>query len=574
MKWINDIKVAYKILLLVVIAALSMAAIGYRGYAMIGSSRDSLEAMYQQNMQQLYCIGEAKYMMRDMQTRAVLALAADPADKGRFKELKEDSAKLRSSFDKNWSEYEAAATAMPDAGAKSETVRNAWANLNATMERIIDLCDAGDQAGAAALYKSKGGQATTDLRQPLEALQEEAQNTAEAIYQDIDSGSKEASFTMVIMSFIGLLLLGLGSWWIARAITDPLQYIVAVCTRLRDGDFRRDGQELMRRDEFGQVADVVFAMRENLSKLMSHTHQSSIQLASASEELNANAGQSAETSNQVARSVTDAAGAVAEQQSAVMASMEAIRRAASSVDSIRTQASNVAEQSTAASRYAVSGGEAIASSVAGIRSAENTVQDSAAVVDKLGSRSKEIGQIVEAISGIAEQTNLLALNAAIEAARAGEHGRGFAVVAEEVRKLAEQSGESARKITELIGTIQKDTQNAVNSMQEGCQAVAAGAKSVDALKEVFEKIQQLVEAATREASDMAAAVKVVAEDTDDLARQVETIDAQGAKVSDEMQTVSAATQEQSASAAEIASASTSLSRLATELQTSLGNFKF
>lgn len=276
------------------------------------------------------------------------------------------------------------------------------------MERIIDLCEAGDQAGAAALYKSKGGQATTDLRQPLEALQEEAQTTAEAIYQDIDSGSKEASFTMVIMSFIGLLLLGLGSWWIARAITEPLQYIVAVCTRLRDGDFRRDGQELTRRDEFGQVADVVFAVRENLSKLMSHTHQSSIQLASASEELNANAGQSAETSNQVARSVTD----------------------------------------------------------------------------------------------------------------------------------------------------------------------AAGAKSVDALKDVFEKIQQLVEAATREASDMAAAVKVVAEDTDDLARQVETIDAQGAKVSDEMQTVSAATQEQSASAAEIASASTSLSRLATELQTSLGSFKF
>jgi len=81
---------------------------------------------------------------------------------------------------------------------------------------------------------------------------------------------------------------------------------------------------------------------------------------------------------------------------------------------------------------------------------EESVIRSAHVVAKLGERSKQIGQIVDTISGIAGQTNLLALNAAIEAARAGEQGRGFAVVAEEVRKLAEQSQDAAKQIPSII----------------------------------------------------------------------------------------------------------------------------
>ena len=78
-------------------------------------------------------------------------------------------------------------------------------------------------------------------------------------------------------------------------------------------------------------------------------------------------------------------------------------------------------------------------------------------IDGLADKSKQIGAIVETITGIAEQTNLLALNTAIEAARAGEQGRGFAVVAEEVRKLAEESQEAAAQIARLISAIQVET---------------------------------------------------------------------------------------------------------------------
>ena len=209
-----------------------------------------------------------------------------------------------------------------------------------------------------------------------------------------------------------------------------------------------------------------------------------------------------------------------------------------------------------------------------IKSVETTVESSAAIVDKLGERSKEIGQIVESISAIADQTNLLALNAAIEAARAGEAGRGFSVVAEEVRKLAEQSGEAAQNISTLIAGIQADTDSAVSAMKEGREKVTTGAKAVEGLHDTFDKITQDVMRITTEITNIAASVKGVSESSQNIAEGIAEVDQQGQQVSDEMRNVSAATQEQSASAQEIASASDSLAHLAQELQETLAQFKF
>lgn len=123
---------------------------------------------------------------------------------------------------------------------------------------------------------------------------------------------------------------------------------------------------------------------------------------------------------------------------------------------------------------------------------DGTVTSSARVVAKLGERSKEIGQIVDTISGIAGQTNLLALNAAIEAARAGEQGRGFAEVADEVWKLAEQSQETAKKIETLIGDIQADTDTAVMAMNSGTLEVKTGAEVVNTAGAAFRGIAELI----------------------------------------------------------------------------------
>lgn len=147
-------------------------------------------------------------------------------------------------------------------------------------------------------------------------------------------------------------------------------------------------------------------------------------------------------------------------------------------------------------------------------------------------------------------------------------------MADEVRKLAEQSAESAQQIATIIQGIQKDTDAAVSSMQTGRQAVEDGAVSVDALREVFAQIQSLVDEVTQQVRAMNSSVQSADDDATNITKQVATINEQGKKVSAEMETVSAATEEQSASAAEIASASGSLAKLAQDLQGSLQNFKF
>jgi len=106
--------------------------------------------------------------------------------------------------------------------------------------------------------------------------------------------------------------------------------------------------------------------------------------------------------------------------------------------------------------------------------------------------------ITQSVAAIANQTNLLALNAAIEAARAGEHGRGFAVVAEEVRKLATQSGDSAREAAELIASVQGTTARAVESMRRGTTEVEAGSALAAGAGGALEQIMTVVEGTVRE----------------------------------------------------------------------------
>ena len=88
----------------------------------------------------------------------------------------------------------------------------------------------------------------------------------------------------------------------------------------------------------------------------------------------------------------------------------------------------------------------------------------------LAEQAQAIGEIIATVNDIAEQTNLLALNAAIEASRAGEQGKGFAVVAGEVKALADQSKKATAQVRQILGEIQKATNTAVLSTEEGKRA--------------------------------------------------------------------------------------------------------
>lgn len=233
----------------------------------------------------------------------------------------------------------------------------------------------------------------------------------------------------------------------------------------------------------------------------------------------------------------------------------------------------VAQQAAQAAEKAREGGRSAEKAVNQIINIEEKVNASAQVVILLGDRSKEIGQIVDTISGIAGQTNLLALNAAIEAARAGEQGRGFAVVAEEVRKLAEQSQEAAKQIAGLIGQIQVDTEKAVTAMNEGAREVKDGTVVVKAAGEAFQEIVQLVDQVSAQVREISASTQQMAGGSQAIVGTVQRIDDLSKQSASEAQNVSAATEEQLASMEEIAASSQALAKLAQDLQEAVGEFR-
>ena len=130
------------------------------------------------------------------------------------------------------------------------------------------------------------------------------------------------------------------------------------------------------------------------------------------------------------------------------------------------QAREVATVAADTRQVASDGAQRVAALANTLNGLAGDVSATSVQANDLGLRSTEIGSIVKVIAEIADQTNLLALNAAIEAARAGEQGRGFAVVADEVRKLAERTGEATRDIGSRIDAIRLDITAIVESMDK------------------------------------------------------------------------------------------------------------
>ncbi|MBS4097378.1 MAG: HAMP domain-containing protein [Sulfuricella sp.] len=182
------------------------------------------------------------------------------------------------------------------------------------------------------------------------------------------------------------------------------------------------------------------------------------------------------------------------------------------VDGIAQTFAQIAENSEAAatkSREAAGlardGSAIMQSTIQGMAKINSVVGEAAQSVETLGENSEKIGTIVSVIEEIAGQTNLLALNAAIEAARAGEQGRGFAVVADEVRKLAEKTGQATAEIGEVIQTIQKHTDYAVKAIQAGASEVQNGVVNANAAGASLDSILASAAQATIMVEDIASA---------------------------------------------------------------------
>ncbi|WP_026760148.1 methyl-accepting chemotaxis protein [Selenomonas ruminantium] len=376
-----------------------------------------------------------------------------------------------------------------------------------------------------------------------------------------------------VLIVIGFLLVAGICLTFAARITKPIVALEGQAAQLAEGNLRVDKLPITTSDEIGSMTNAFNKMQQNLHDLIGKMAATSEQVAAASEELTANAQQSADAAVHVASTIGEVSAGMDKQLVDIDGAKKNVDLVFNDITAMTEKTKKVSEASINTSDAAKQGELLMKDATTKMAHIETSVMNSADVVRTLGESSQQIGQIVEAISSIADQTNLLALNAAIEAARAGEHGRGFAVVADEVRKLAAESQESAEQIKARIQTIQQDTAHAVAAMEEGKTEVQLGAKAIKDVGEQFQDIMGQVNGIKTQIDEITSSVNSVSSGAGNIVEAVDSIDSVSRKTADHTSSISAATEEQSASNEEIAAASQSLAHLASDMQAAINKFK-
>jgi PAS domain S-box-containing protein len=358
----------------------------------------------------------------------------------------------------------------------------------------------------AFLRNDKGvGAETRNLLGGLMNLQAEA---AKAEYATAVTRYNRVLWTsagMIVVGGIGFLLF---AWLLIRAIVLPVRAATRAAQAIAQGDLRQS-LPTAGHDEIGDLIVQLTRMRDGLFE-MTHTirHDAGI-LKQAAFELDASAREAANMSEAQSASSTSMAAAV-EQMSV-------------SVDQVSEHANAAQDVTLASGKASEQGGRVIMTAVAEMRGITDAVNESARAIHSVEGLSGEIAGIVNVIKEIADQTNLLALNAAIEAARAGEQGRGFAVVADEVRKLAERTGNSTQQIAEMIGRIQGGASRAVKEMQTSVSQVEQGMRVASEAGDSMVSIQSGSGRVLQSVKDIALALKEQGTAAQEIAKGVERI---------------------------------------------------
>lgn len=381
------------------------------------------------------------------------------------------------------------------------------------------------------------------------------------------------AYTSLITTAILLMIAILALVFLTNRITKPLSNLQARAEQVAQGDLSQIEVNINSKNEIGRLAEALQTMVKNLKALVGQVAESSGQVVTSAEHLAISAEQSARAGDQIAVSLSQVSVGAENQLSTIDEALQAMTGIQNSIQQATRNTDQVVHFSEKTLLATQTGSDAVGKAMNQMDRIQNVVTQAADLVLKLGNRSNEIGEIVDAISGIAEQTNLLALNAAIEAARAGEQGRGFAVVAEEVRKLAEQSAEATKKITDLIREIQGDTEQAVQAMTVGTKEVETGAEVVGTAAKSFSEISNSVNTISEQIKGVHEMVQLVSRESSNVTMSINRLSNVSKEAVAHVQSVSASSEEQLAFVQEIARASQDLSTMAERLQGAVAKFK-
>lgn len=298
-------------------------------------------------------------------------------------------------------------------------------------------------------------------------------------------------------------------------------------------------------DELSSIARSFNAMLADFRSVLGGVNASAIAVSAAS--------------SQISHTSTTLRDATETQSEAVLTSAASTEQLTTSISTVAVNAADVRALSADSVSDTMNGCRLVDGLVGDISRVHDSVANMAHAVEEFVASTNTISSMTQQVKEIADQTNLLALNAAIEAARAGEQGRGFAVVADEVRKLAEKSGQSANQIEAVTHQIHTQSGLVATTIEAGLESIASSVAKAGAVKEALQSSQRKVEQANDGVNDIAGSVK-----EQELA---------SLEIAKNMERISRVTEQTSEASGEARQAAASLSNMAEELKQMVSRFR-
>ncbi|MCY6484899.1 methyl-accepting chemotaxis protein [Clostridium aestuarii] len=369
---------------------------------------------------------------------------------------------------------------------------------------------------------------------------------------------------IIISTFIGII--------ISRSITNPINNLVLCMGKAADGDLTVKS-EINSKDELGHLSNSFNTMVENIRKLVEKIDSSVETVSSTADILVETAENTTASIDEVSKTVQQIAEGSSHQSESVEGVVYKLSNVGQEIEKVNGYSQDMRKNSEVIVNINKNSEKIVETLFEKTHENDVEVEKVSQIMDKLKQSSFNVGAIIEAISSIAEQTNLLALNAAIEAARAGEAGKGFAVVAEEVRKLAEQSADSAKEIEAIIKDIQEKTNDAVGIVSNVKKAVNEQNGAVDKTGQIFKDISGNIENIAAKIENASNSLTQMNKDKDEVINDIQSVSAVSEETAASSEEVSASTEEQSASMQELANSVRSLNSMVEGLSEAINVFK-
>lgn len=458
MNFIKNIRVKTKLIAAFLIVAILIGIVGIIGIISLKKVGRKSENIYTHNLRIIYILTDMKDNMDEIRTDIVRMVYV--RDFSQFDELKKDIKDNSDESNGYIKEFESSDISDEEKKIYEEFDSN-LDKYRTLREAVVNLVNEGEFDEAVKQYLEMSN-SRGEMFDSLDKLIDYNLNSAKLANDEIKNIGIKSSTIMAALSLIGLVVAIMIGLILANDINKVLQKIKLFGEKLANYDLTHEFKS-SRKDEFGKTGEFLFIAQNNIKELVKNILDNSQNMSSSAEELSATVE---ELSSKV-MNVDEAVNGIALNMQEASAGSEEISASIQEIDSsVNGLSGKAMDGSSNSNQFKEKAMKANKDSKNAIKEAEEIFKEKQGKMTKAVEEGKVVDDIkimADTISSISEQTNLLALNAAIEAARAGEQGKGFAVVAEEVRKLAEQSGDSVENIKSTIGKVQNAFKNSIDT---------------------------------------------------------------------------------------------------------------